>query len=191
MANDGVINVKRKLVTMNVPYIHRTNDNEWGFWNDYTITGLFDMYPPSDIPTDNRNTSSNIKHTQSKKLDMNFAKADTIPTTGHDKKSTPSVKDLVQSSFDDDSNSYKHSNDDADQFRDSEKSEHRSTIPGQNWKINTNLSASESESEDDRKVPYKMPTSVSDSPHLTPQEHRRRHSTTTARLETSASDQES
>ena len=34
---------------MEVDFIHRTDDNYWGFWNDYTIEGILDIYPPPDI----------------------------------------------------------------------------------------------------------------------------------------------
>ena len=53
-----VMNVKKKLITMNVPYIHRTQDNDWGFWNNYTITGLFDIHSsPASLMRGNTNAS--------------------------------------------------------------------------------------------------------------------------------------
>ena len=46
--------VKTKLLQFNVEYIYRTEDNDWGFWNDYSIECLFDIYPP---PTDQTSVS--------------------------------------------------------------------------------------------------------------------------------------
>ena len=43
-----VTNVKKKLQQMNVGYIHRTTDNDWLFWNDYTVDGLFRITAPPD-----------------------------------------------------------------------------------------------------------------------------------------------
>ena len=39
--------VKTKLLQLNVEYIYCTADNDWGFWNDNSIEGLFDIYPPT------------------------------------------------------------------------------------------------------------------------------------------------
>ena len=46
-----VTKVKKTLLRLEVDFIHRTDDNYWGFWNDYTIEGIFDIYPPPTLLT--------------------------------------------------------------------------------------------------------------------------------------------
>ena len=43
-----VRNVKKRLEAMEVEYIPRTPDNDWLFWQDYSIEGLLDITPPPD-----------------------------------------------------------------------------------------------------------------------------------------------
>ena len=43
-----VRNVKKRLQAMDVDFIHRTPDNDWLYWNDYSIEGIFAITSPPD-----------------------------------------------------------------------------------------------------------------------------------------------
>ena len=62
-----VKNVKKKLLQLNVAYLSRTQENDWIFWNDYTIEGLFNIQPiPIQVTRTNRNDiSGNVDESQS------------------------------------------------------------------------------------------------------------------------------
>ena len=43
--------VKRRLLALGIRYIHRTPDQNWSYWNDYSPLAIMEFYPmPGDIP---------------------------------------------------------------------------------------------------------------------------------------------
>ena len=51
-----VRNVKKRLQAMDIAYIHRTSENDWLFWNDYSIDGMFNVTPLPDKQEHSNNT---------------------------------------------------------------------------------------------------------------------------------------
>ena len=58
-----VLKVKTTLLRLEVDFIHRTEDHYWGFWNNYTDVGLFNIHPPPDHVDITRMPTTSITRT--------------------------------------------------------------------------------------------------------------------------------
>ena len=57
--------IKRRLVAMGIRYIHRTQDMNWHYWNDYTPLAIMEFHPMSEeqLETPRASPRSNDMHT--------------------------------------------------------------------------------------------------------------------------------